>query len=113
MDASRLNALDTETLTKLRDSIQIIIDSRLDTAPRVGRTATFTDNNGIIRKAVIVKVNTKTVSCEETHESAKPGSKWRVGKGELRVDPIERKGAPLPSLPRLREPVSTAGSGSW
>lgn len=99
MDSARLEGLATETLIALQSAIKGILATRLDTTLRVGRVASFEHPMGVHRKMVITKINTKTVSGEETHDSVKPGGKWRCSPSSLRIDPIVRS-KPLPPPPR-------------
>jgi hypothetical protein len=92
MNLEMLNKLSTEGLYKLRESVEKVIDSRMDRTPRIGRVGTFTytrDNSE--RTVVITKINRTTFSCQETGASVEPGKSWRVGKGALKVAPVERR----------------------
>lgn len=100
MDSSRLNELSTDTLMTLQAAVAAVLATRLDTTLRCGRIGTFEHPIGVKRRLMITKVNQKTVSGEETHDSHNPGGKWKVGFSSLKIEPITRKQplAPPPSV---------------
>lgn len=113
MNMSNLALMSTELLMKLEEAVKVILTSRLDVTPRIGRLATFKDREGIERTIVIERISGKSVSGQETGLSIKPGGKWRIGKSNLRVVPEIRKVAlPIPSPTTPHKP-QTAHSDSW
>lgn len=112
MDVSKLTALPTDVLVKLRDTVDAVIASRMDTRLQVGRLATF-EYSGTTREVRIDKVNTKTVSCRETSASIEPGKLWRVSIPVVKVIPMERE-TPLPiKVDTPHKPASYEDAGAW
>lgn len=102
MDTSKLAMVSTENLMEMQKTIETILDSRLDTEPRRGRTATFVGSDGLNRTIIIERINGKTVSGVELAGSVKPGSKWRVGKSVLKVTPqIKKDSDPVFKAPHV------------
>ncbi len=97
MDLNKLNLASTESLTKLRDAVDAVLASRLDTRLLPGRVGEFQDRDGRTRFLMIDKINGKTVSGTETGRSINPGGKWRVGKSQIKVEPVA-KIAPGPTV---------------
>lgn len=91
MDLNKLNLASTESLTKLRDAVDAVLNSRLDTRLLPGRIGAFLDRDNRTRFLMIEKINGKTVSGSETAKSINPGGKWRVGKGQIKVEPVAKK----------------------
>lgn len=91
MNLEMLNKLSTEGLYRLKESIDKVLDGRMDRTPRIGRVGTFTDRAGLTRTASITKINRTTFSCEETGASVNPGGKWKVSMNSFNVTPIERR----------------------
>ena len=91
MNLEMLNKLSTEGLYRLKESIDKVLDGRMDRTPRIGRVGTFTDHAGLVRTASITKINRTTFSCEETGVSINPGCKWKVSMSSFNVTPIERR----------------------
>lgn len=111
MSLETLNKLSTEALHKLKESIDKVLDSRLDRTLRVGRVADFVARGENI-SIVITRINGKSVSGEEIGTSVKPGRKWRVDKGMAKVRPLEiRASGPVrfaqPSKPQ------TGADAAW
>ena len=90
MSLETLNKLSTEALHKLKESIDKVLDSRLDRTLRVGRVADFVARGENI-SIVITRINGKSVSGEEIGTSVKPGRKWRVDKSMAKVRPLEKR----------------------
>lgn len=111
MDLSKLQLLNTDTLQKMQAEIDRVLKSRLDTRLFGGRTGHFTCSAGIERHVLIDRVNAKSVSVTELADSHRPGTKWRVSRGMLRVTPVEIK-APAVSRTPAAPPRSYAGA-AW
>lgn len=112
MNLEMLNKLSTEGLYKLKESIDKVLDSRMDRTPRVGRVGTFTDRSGLERTAVITKINRTTFSCEETGASINPGGKWKVSMPSFKVTPIERRANQPVRFAQPHRPQTNAGA-AW
>lgn len=95
MDLSKLHTLSTEALQTLKNGVENILNSRLDTTLRHGREVTF-EAQGVMRTARVERINHKTVTVTEL--SPDSGKKWRVSKNLLSVKPEIRK-EPLPTIP--------------
>lgn len=111
MNLDVLNKLSTDGLLKIQGHIEELLKSRLDITLRVGRIGTF-HSRGEDITVVITRINGKSVSGEETGVSVKPGRKWRVDKGIIKVEPMERK-TPTPVRSTTpHRPASVAGD-AW
>lgn len=113
MNLDMLNKLSTEGLHKLKESVEQVLNSRLDRAPRIGRTGTFQyTRDRSIRTVVITKINQTTFSCQETGTSIEPGKRWRVSKLALNVDPVERRANQPVRFATPHKP-QTGDSAAW
>lgn len=111
MDLSKLNALSTDTLAKMKAHIETVMASRLDTRPIPGRNATFSSNGETITVR-LERRNTKTMSCVEL--SPKAGRKWRVSHDMLKVVPVERTTpTPIAAPVAPHRPASVASGDAW
>jgi len=114
MNLEALNKLSTEGLIKLKDGIDTVLASRLDTAPKVGRLADFEcSKSGATVTVVINRINGKSVSCTETGTSVKPGRKWRVDPGFLKVRPVEKRASEPPRFAPAPKPHVPTGAGDF
>lgn len=111
MNLEMLNKLSTEGLHKLKESIEQVLDSRLDRTLRVGRVADFMARGESI-SIVITRINGKTVSGEEIGTSVKPGRKWRVGKELAKVRPLERRASGPVRFAQPSKP-QTGADAAW
>jgi hypothetical protein len=112
MNLNMLNRLSTEALLKLREGVDVVLVTRLDTSLKVGCLADFIHANGETITISIERINGKTVSGTEIGASVKPGRRWRVTKGAIKVRPSERKESEPVRFAQTDKPQTDAGA-AW
>ena len=113
MDITKLNALSTEVLLKLRETVDRVLDARMDKTLDIGRIVTFTDKSGRAVEARVKKINRATVDVTETANSAWPGRLWRVATPMLVVVPIEREHPMTLKAEKPYVPASVSADEVW